>query len=88
MSDQLDQDFLLLGENFPTIAKALQLLRGHPEVATYVTKLLADTRDHARQGFPPEVLTALLNIQEAHQKLVPDNSTEANPWGSRRDYFR
>lgn len=88
MSDQMDQDFQLLGEKFPAIAKTLGLLKGHPEAATYITKLLADTRDHARQGFPPEVLTALLNIQEEHQKLVKDNSAVANPWGRQGDYFR
>jgi hypothetical protein len=88
MTDQLDGDFQLLAAKFPTIAKALGLLRGHPEAAMYVTKLLADTREHARQGFPPEVLTALLNIQETHQKLVKDDTAEENPWGRRRDIFR
>jgi len=88
VSDQLDKDFQLLSDKFPAVAKALGLLRGHPEAATYVTKLLADTRDHARQGFPAEVLTALLNIQEVHQKLVKEPIAEANPWGRQRDYFR
>ncbi len=88
MTDQLDPDFLLLADKFPAVAKALGLLRGHAEAAMYITKLLADTRDHARQGFPPEVLTALLNIQEAHQKLVKDNSADKNPWGRQRDFVR
>jgi len=88
MNDPLDADFELLEARFASIAKALGLLRGHPEAALYITKLLADTRDHARQGFPPEVLTALLNIQEAHQKLVKDDSLDRNPWGRQRDIFR
>ena len=89
MTDPMDSDFQLLADKFPTIAKALGLLRGHPEAAMYITKLLADTRDHARQGFPPEVLTALLNIQEAHQQLAKDADTDTtNPWGRKRDFIR
>ena len=32
-----------------------------------MAKLLCDTRGGARQGFPPDVLQSLLNIQELHR---------------------
>jgi hypothetical protein len=81
MASQLDRDYQLLSDEFPRIAKALLLMRGYPESAVYVDKLLADNRDGSRTGFPPEVLEALLNIQLAHTKPGDDDVDTADPWG-------
>jgi hypothetical protein len=87
MSVQLDGDYQLVDAHHPSIAKALKLLRGYPETAAYVTKLLEDTRGGARHGFSEEVLEALLNIQREHQSLVKDSGDESNPWGDGHDSF-
>lgn len=64
---ELNADFQRVAARYPHIAQPLRLLWGYPEAADYVAKLLCDTRGGARQGFPPDVLQALLNIQELHR---------------------
>lgn len=68
---ELNADFQRVAARYPHIAQPLRLLWGYPEAADYVAKLLCDTRGGARQGFPPDVLQALLNIQELHRPAVP-----------------
>ena len=70
MGSQLDRDYQLLSDAFPRIAKALLLMRGYPESAVYVDKLLADSRGGARTGFPPEVLELVKKGRE--HGIFPD----------------
>lgn len=88
MTAQLEPDYQLLQDKFPHIAKALLLMRGYPESSLYITRLLEDSRGGVRVGFPPEVLTALFNIQEAHEKLVKKDAGAADPWGKGRAQIR
>ena len=81
MTASLDPDYQVLSDSFPRIAKALLLMRGYPESAVYVDKLLADSRGGSRSGFPAEVLEALLNIQLAHMKPLDDSVDTHDPWG-------
>lgn len=87
MTAQLEPEYQLLQDRFPHIARALLLMRGYPESAVYVARLLEDSRGGTRAGFPPEVLEALLSIQEAHQRLVKDDD-RADPWGKGREMIR
>ena len=78
-------DLQLLEAEYPHIAKAIKLLWGHHQVHTYIVRLLDDSRDNQRQGFPPQVMTALLNIQELHEKPT---DYEPSTWGDSRDFFK
>ena len=88
MPASLDPDYQVLSNSFPHIARALQLMRGYPESAVYIDKLLADSRGGSRSGFPPEVLEALLNIQLAHMKQGEDSVDIQDPWGDGLGAFR
>lgn len=88
MTAQLEPEYQLLQDKFPHIAKALLLMRGYPESALYITRLLEDSRGGARAGFPADVLSALLSIQDAHERLVKHDAEERNPWGKGRAQIR
>ena len=84
---QTDRNIQLIEAEYPHIAKALKLLWGYPEASKYIVKLIDDCRTGERKGFSPEVLTALLDIQETHQKLVKDDA-QPSAWGDGREFFR
>ena len=88
MFDELDRDYQIVEAEYPHIAKALKLLRGYPETAQYVEKILSETRNGSRQGFSPKVGDALINIQVAHKRLVKDSGPPDSLWGDSRDFFR
>ena len=83
----VDPNIQLIEAEYPHIAKALKLLWGYPEASKYIVKLIDDCRTGDRQGFSPEIMTALLNIQEAHQQLVKDDDSPST-WGDGREFFR
>ncbi|APW45891.1 hypothetical protein [Rhodoferax antarcticus] len=78
-------DLQLLEAAHPHIAKAIKLLWGHHQVHTYIARLFDDSRDNQRKGFSPEVMAALLNIQELHEKPA---DYEPTTWGDSRQFFR
>lgn len=59
-------DLMVVMARFPHIGQALQKMWGAPEVTDYIDKLLYDTRDGQREGFPRDVLDALMAIYTAH----------------------
>jgi hypothetical protein len=63
------QDLELIDAKFPHIGRPLRLLWGAPEVATYIDRLLMDTRGGTRRGFPKDVLDALMRIRGEHASL-------------------
>ena len=69
MTMESNPDFQRVAARLPHIAKQLRLLWGTPQLAAYVAQLLLDTRNDTRQGFPPDLLQALLNLQESCQYL-------------------
>jgi len=71
----INDDCMLVSEQFPHIGKPLRLLWGHPEVDGFIAKLFRDTRGGTRRGFPVEVRDALSRIQ-AHHHLIHDTSSD------------
>lgn len=74
---------------FPHIGKNIRLLWGHPEFSIYVAKLMADTRNGQRRGFPDEVHDAMLRLLEQHDRehpRPPDKPNPRDPWGDQPDY--
>ncbi|WP_119966898.1 hypothetical protein [Simplicispira lacusdiani] len=67
-------DLKVVTDSFPHIGKVLRQMWGAPEVTDYIDTLLYDTRDGGRQGFPREVMAALMNIYTAHAGKGADGS--------------
>lgn len=66
----LNVSLLLLQAKFPRIGKALEFLWGQKEFPPYVNKLLNDGRND-RQGFPVDVMTAIMSLQILHDEMFP-----------------
>ena len=49
-------------KNFKRIQDSIKILWGTVELKVYLISLLADTRGHTRQGFPPAVASAILKM--------------------------
>lgn len=71
MTMESNPDFQRVAARLPHIAKQLRLLWGTPQLAAYVAQLLLDTRNDTRQGFTPDILQSLLNLEELHRPAVP-----------------
>lgn len=66
MSIKHNQNFILIDEKYPHIASKMLLFEGDETFNMYINSLLMDTREHSRQGFPPEISRALLNLLECN----------------------
>ncbi len=64
-------DISLLEEDFPHIHQAITMCWGSRELNIYLEKLMLDTRDGARAGFPREVARLIVKVQEAHEAEFP-----------------
>ena len=58
-----------LEQHYPRIAKGIVLQWGHPQLDQYVDQLLIDERGD-REGFPEEVASELLFLQQVHDTLL------------------
>ena len=81
MSDRiLNSNLLIVHAAFPRIGKALELFWGNKEFRPYMDNLLSGTRN-SRQGFPSDVLFALIAIQQLHDAEFPELITgETDAW--------
>ena len=66
------KQYELLAQKFPRIAKDLDFLWSSREFSDYVYRLIEDTRENTRQGFPSDVFFAILDIQELHDQEFPN----------------
>lgn len=71
----------IVRERFPRIAKAIELMWGTRELESYLGKLIITEREN-REGFPPDVLSALLRIsrQHAQEFVFEDDTTGSDPF--------
>lgn len=51
-----------LEEQFPHMLNRIIELWDSPELGAYLEQLMLDSRDHQRQGFPPEVATDIMRL--------------------------
>jgi len=72
-------DVLLVVEKFPRIGDKIILMWGSVELQKYFIDLIVDERGD-RQGFPPQIGSALMRIYREHTKLFPDKDN--NAWNS------
>lgn len=83
-----DLNFKIVNAAFPHVGKNIRLLWGHPELVTYIDKLLADTRNGQRRGFPDDVHDSMLRLLEQHDRAFPQREPPPNPrdpWSEQPD---
>lgn len=66
-----DPKFSLINERFPHIGHKIEKLWGQTECNAYLTELFTDTRGTTRQGFPPDVASALFKLWQDHEDSFP-----------------
>lgn len=69
----------VINKHFPRIGGRIMSMWGNVALQQYLKQLIFDDRGD-RQGFPSEVVTALLRIYEVHEPLVPKRQLDA--WGN------
>lgn len=67
-----------LEKKFPHILDKIIIMWDSAEFDSYLNKFMLDKRDHARQGFPPEIATEILRLSMLHSKQFGTKS--ANSW--------
>lgn len=61
----------LLDRDFKHVAEKIELHWGYEEFYPFIEKLLVNTRDFKRAGFPVAVVQELSELLEIHEKLYP-----------------
>lgn len=73
--------YALVMNKFPRIGRAIALFWGQTEFAPYIASLLHDTRDCTREGFPFDVASSLLELQQLHDTVFPHLAPKStDPW--------
>ena len=78
-------DFKVIDQAFPRIGGNIKLYWGQRQFAPYMNELLHDTRGGKRRGFPRDVLTALGNLFDQHNKAYPPLFSKADVWEMAKD---
>ena len=78
-------DFKVIDQAFPRIGGNIKLYWGQGQFAPYMNELLRSTRGGRRRGFPSDVLTALGNLFDQHNKAYPPLLANADVWGMAKD---
>lgn len=55
------EELSIIRERFPHVANKIELFWGHPEIDLVFEDLIYDKRG-GRQGFPPEVMSAIMRL--------------------------
>jgi len=79
-NDILNKNLLVLHTKFPHIGKSVEIFWGHKEFSEYIVGLLSDKRV-GRQGFPTDVMDALIALQRLHDRMFPEFSPSKFGWG-------
>ncbi len=65
----------LLDKDYQHVAQKIELHWGYDEFYPFIEKLLVDTRDRRRAGFPIEVMLELSELHKIHVQLYPPKKT-------------
>jgi hypothetical protein len=67
-----NEDFIVIQNSMPHIAKSVELFWGTVDFNRFLDKIMSDTRDGHRVGFPKDVASALLRLSIKHDSSFPD----------------
>lgn len=68
-----------LEQKFPHILEKIVNSWGKPEFDAIINKLMLDTRDHMRHGFPPEVAGEILHLSRTHTAQQSGSAEKLTP---------
>jgi hypothetical protein len=69
-----------LEQRFPQVLEKIIIMWDSKEFDTYLNKFMLDKREHARQGFPPEVASEILRLSMLHSEQFGTASLASNSW--------
>ena len=69
--------FNLVNQRFPHIGQRLMAAWGRQELVTYIDGLVNVARDEGRQGFPGEIVRALMTLKCEHDLEFPQKVGES-----------
>jgi hypothetical protein len=72
-----------LGEKFARIVEKIAELWDTPEIDSYFTELLIDSRGN-RAGFPPEIAREIFLLSITHDEILKKRSEETDVWAEER----
>jgi len=61
----------VLDQNFKHLVQKIELHWGYDEFYPFIEKLMLDTRDGQRAGFPLEVIQEIADLHRLHERLHP-----------------
>ncbi|PTN11501.1 hypothetical protein [Nitrosomonas aestuarii] len=61
----------LLDTDYQHVAQKIELHWGYDEFYPFIEKLLVDTRDRKRTGFPIEAMLEISELHRIHEQLYP-----------------
>jgi hypothetical protein len=67
-----NENFIVVKNRFPHIANMIELTGGTVEFNRFLDKIMSDTRDGQREGFPKDVASALLRLSIKHDVDFPN----------------
>ena len=67
--------FALIREKYPRVGEKISVMWGTVGLQEYLSKTIFDVRG-GRQGFPMPVVSALMQLHEYHDTLVPQVRSE------------
>jgi len=73
--------FITVNAHYPRIAAQIELFWGHEGFDVVINKMMNDTRDGQRAGFPPPVSEALIKLLAEHSQTFPHlTKSESDLW--------
>lgn len=57
-----------LEQQFPHILDKIIIMWDSPDFDSYLNKFMLDKRDHARQGFPPDIASEIMRLSMLHSE--------------------
>jgi len=80
-----NEHFKIINAQYQRIGGQLKELWGGPELTGFINNLLQDTRNGARQGFPPDVAAALFKLMQKHDQDFPGHALKiVDIWTDRK----
>jgi len=70
MPANLPPHLTIIWEKYPRIGEKISMMWGYVELQNYLSTIILDERG-GRQGFPEQVLAALMEVHKLHSKKVP-----------------
>jgi hypothetical protein len=75
MQARFDREMVVINKHHRRIGKSIDVFWGHANCVEYLRTLVmsgGDGYSHAKAGFRPEVLTAMINLATLHEELFPN----------------